>query len=199
MDGGDGGARGGPAVCVFCGSSGAVAEVYRDAATRLGTALGRAGAEMIYGGGRVGLMGLAADAALAAGARVTGIIPRFLRDWEVGHEGIDELVVTETMHERKRLMHERADGFVALPGGLGTFDETVEAMTWRQLGVSDKPIVLANVAGYWDPFLALLRHAEAAGFVKPEHGAIPAVADGPEEAVALLRRLCAGGAPPPVS
>ena len=175
-----------PTVCVFCGSSANVAEVYKQSATLLGTALGQAGMDLVYGGGHVGLMGIVADAALAAGSRVTGIIPRFLEEFEVGHEGLDELVITETMHDRKQLMYERADAFVTLPGGLGTFDETIEVMTWTQLGLSSKPVILVNVDGYWDPFLALIRHSIAMGFAKPEHEAILSIVATPEEAIPLV-------------
>lgn len=175
-----------PTVCVFCGSSTNVAEAYRQSATLLGTALGQAEMDLVYGGGHVGLMGIVADAALAAGSRVTGIIPRFLKEFEVGHEGLDELVITETMHDRKQLMYERADAFVTLPGGLGTFDETIEVITWTQLGLSSKPVILVNVDGYWDPFLALIRHSIAEGFAKPEHEAILSIVATPEEAIPLV-------------
>jgi uncharacterized protein (TIGR00730 family) len=175
-----------PTVCVFCGSSTNVAEVYQQSAALLGTALGQAGMDLVYGGGHVGLMGIVADAALAAGSRVTGIIPRFLEEFEVGHEGLDELVITETMHNRKQLMYERADAFVTLPGGLGTFDETIEVITWTQLGLSSKPVILVNVDGYWDPFLALIRHSIAKGFAKPEHEAILSIVATPEEAIPLV-------------
>ncbi len=133
--------------------------------------------DLIYGGGRVGLMGIVADAALAAGSRVTGIIPRFLDEWEVGHDGLDELVVTETMHERKHLMYQSADAFVTLPGGLGTFDETIEVVTWTQLGLSKKPVILVNINGYWDRFLGLIRFAVDEGFAKQEHAGILTVVD----------------------
>ena len=175
-----------PTVCVFCGSSAGVAEVYRQSAILLGTALGQAGMDLVYGGGHVGLMGIVADAALAAGSRVTGIIPHFLDKFEVGHEGLDELVITETMHGRKKLMYDRADAFVALPGGLGTFDETIEVITWTQLGLSSKPVILVNVDGYWNPFLALIRHSIDKGFAKPEHETILSIVTTPEEAIPLV-------------
>jgi uncharacterized protein (TIGR00730 family) len=109
-------------------------------------------------------MGLLADSAIAAGGRVIGIIPKFLMDWEVGHEGLDELIVTESMHDRKRAMYDRADGFISLPGGLGTLDETFEALTWTQLKLASKPIILLNTAGYWDPLVSLIKHIEATNF-----------------------------------
>jgi hypothetical protein len=155
------------AVCVYCGSSGRVAALYREAASELGASLAAAGIEIVFGGGRVGLMGLLADAALAAGGRVTGIIPRHLRDAELAHPGLGELVIVESMHERKRLMAERADAFAVLPGGIGTLDETFEILSWKQLGLHDKPILVADVDGYWAPLRALLDHLVAGGFAAP--------------------------------
>ena len=145
-------------LCVYCGSSGRVHEAYRTAAKQLGTMLADAGIELVYGGGRVGLMGLLADAVLAAGGRVIGIIPSHLHDYEVGHHGISELIVVRSMHERKQRMFELSDAFAVLPGGLGTLDETFEIITWRQLRLHDKPIVIVDVEGYWKPFKAMLDH-----------------------------------------
>ncbi len=125
----------------------------------------------MYGGGAVGLMGVVADAAMGAGGRVTGIIPRALEEREIGHREVTELVVVETMHERKALMAHRSDGFVALPGGIGTLEELVEALTWTQLGIHRKPVGLLDVAGYWQPLLVLLDHAVEQRFVRPEHRA----------------------------
>jgi uncharacterized protein (TIGR00730 family) len=156
------------AVCVYCGSSGAVAERYREAAGQLGAGLAGAGIETVFGGGRVGLMGLLADAALAAGGRVTGIIPVRLRDAELAHRGVTELLVVANMHERKRLMAERADAFAVLPGGIGTLDEMFEILSWRQLGLHQKPIFLVDIDGYWAPLRALLGHIVAAGFAGPQ-------------------------------
>jgi hypothetical protein len=155
-------------VCVYCGSSGRVAERYREAATQLGAGLTAAGIETVFGGGGVGLMGLLADAALAAGGRVTGIIPGRLRDAELAHRGVTELLVVATMHERKRLMAERADAFAVLPGGIGTLDEMFEILSWRQLGLHQKPIFLVDVDGYWAPLRALLGHIVEAGFARPQ-------------------------------
>jgi uncharacterized protein (TIGR00730 family) len=152
-------------LCVYCGSSERVDEIYRSTATRLGKVLAEARIEIIYGGGRVGLMGLVADAALAAGGRVTGIIPDFLHDPERAHTGLSELIVVGSMHERKQRMFERADGFVILPGGLGTLDEAFEIITWKQLKLHDKPIVLVDTAGYWAPLDHLIDHIIAHGFV----------------------------------
>ena len=156
-------------ICVFCGSSSRVDERYRHSATTLGHLLAARGAELIYGGGRVVLMGLVADAALERGARVTGVIPRFLMNLEVGHGAVSELVVTESMHDRKAVMYERADAFVVLPGGLGTLDETLEVLTWSQLRLSSKPVVIVDVGGYWKPLLALIEHSIEAGFTRPEN------------------------------
>jgi uncharacterized protein (TIGR00730 family) len=154
-------------LCVYCASSARVDARYRDAATMLGRLAAEAEVEIVYGGGRVGLMGLLADAALAAGGRVTGIIPSHLYEREVGHAGLSELIVVASMHERKQRMFELADAFVTLPGGLGTLDETIEIMTWKQLGLHDKPIVIVDIAGYWAPFTALVDNAIAAGFTTP--------------------------------
>jgi uncharacterized protein (TIGR00730 family) len=154
-------------LCVYCGSSGAVDQHYRDAASELGARLGAAGIGLVYGGGRVGLMGLLADAALAAGGEVIGIIPSRLRDAELAHTGATELVVVDSMHERKRLMAEAADAFAILPGGIGTLDEMFEILSWKQLGLHDKPILLADIAGYWTPLRDLLDHIVERGFAGP--------------------------------
>jgi uncharacterized protein (TIGR00730 family) len=152
------------ALCVYCGSSGAVAAPYREAASELGERLARAGIEIVFGGGRVGLMGLLADAALAGGGRVTGIIPARLREAELAHQGISELVIVDNMHERKRLMAERADAFAVLPGGIGTLDEAFETLSWKQLGLHDKPIYLVDIDGYWAKLRALLDEIVERGF-----------------------------------
>jgi len=143
-------------ICVFCGSRYGAEPRFRAAATRFGELAGAAGAKLIYGGGHVGLMGAVADAAMAAGGEVVGLIPTRLLEREVGHRAITELVVTADMCERKQQMINRADAFVTLPGGLGTLDELLEVVTLRQLGYHDKPIVILNLAGYWDPLLALV-------------------------------------------
>jgi uncharacterized protein (TIGR00730 family) len=154
-------------VCVYCGSSGAVDERYRAAATELGTALAEGGIELVYGGGHRGLMGLLADAALAAGGRVTGIIPAAMREAEWAHEGVSELLVVDTMHTRKRLMAEKAEAFAILPGGVGTLDETFEILSWRQLRLHDKPIFLVDIGGYWRPLRTLFDHIAETGFAPP--------------------------------
>jgi uncharacterized protein (TIGR00730 family) len=151
-------------LCVYCGSAGAVDRRYRDAARELGECLAGRGIELVFGGGRIGLMGVVADAVLAGGGRVTGVIPDRLRDAELAHPGATELIVTGSMHERKRVMAERADAFAVLPGGIGTLDEMFEILTWRQLGLHDKPIFLVDVAGYWQKLRALLDHLVAQHF-----------------------------------
>lgn len=176
--------------CVYCGSSSRVAEPYKKAAHELGEILAKCGVEVIYGGGRVGLMGIVADAALAAGGRVTGVIPEHIQALEVGHTGLSELCVVDSMHERKHMMVGRADGFVILPGGLGTMDEFFEIVTWKQLRLHGKPIVVVNVAGYWDPLLALYDHMIEAGFAQPGCRDFIRVVNGVDE---VLAALSAGG------
>lgn len=173
-------------ICVFCGSSGSVDDAFRQAATEFGTLVGERGYDLVYGGGHVGLMGIAADAALAAGASVLGVIPKFLQDYEVGHDGLNELIVTDNMHDRKRIMYERSDAFVILPGGLGTMDETFEVVTWTQLGLSKKPVVIANINGFWDPLLGLVDHLITTGFARKENRAILQVAQSVEEIFPMI-------------
>ena len=148
-------------VCVYCGAKAGRDPAWAEAAVALGRGLAERGVEMVYGGGRVGLMGIAADAALQAGGKVVGVIPRFLRRAEVGHGAVTQLVLVETMHERKQRMSEIADAFVILPGGLGTLDEMFEIVTWKQLGLHDKPIVVADIGGFWQPLRELLDHVVA--------------------------------------
>ncbi|MEM6665963.1 MAG: TIGR00730 family Rossman fold protein [Pseudomonadota bacterium] len=152
-------------VCVYCGASPGQNPAYVAAATELGSALAAAGIRLVYGGGSLGLMGTVARAALRGGGQVTGIIPRFLVRQEVMLEGVDDLIVTTSMHERKQLMFERSDAFVALPGGIGTLEELVEMLTWLQLGQHEKPVALANVEGFWDPLQALIGHMDHEGFL----------------------------------
>jgi hypothetical protein len=184
-------------ICVYCGSSASVAEPYRHAASEVGRLLGERGIRVIYGGGRVGLMGLVADAALAAGGEVTGIIPRHIEELEVAHQTLSELIVVETMHERKRMMVDRAQGFVVLPGGLGTLDETFEILTWKQLSLHHHPVVILNVDGYWDPLIALVRHAAAEGFVRPQHAHLFRVVASVEEVLPALAAETHGGGSAP--
>jgi len=157
------------AVCVFCGSSAGANPVYAEAARRMGETLAARRLTLVYGGGRVGLMGEVARAALAAGGPVVGVIPQALMRKELAYEDLTELHVVASMHERKALMAERSDGFVAMPGGYGTFEEFCEVLTWAQLGFHSKPVALLDVNGYYRPLLALFDHAMAEGFVRPVH------------------------------
>ena len=152
-------------ICVYCGSRPGVDTRFAHTAAEVGHWIGARGGQLVYGGGRSGLMGVVADATLAAGGRVVGVIPRTLVEREHAHRGCTELHVVETMHERKRIMAERADAFVALPGGIGTFEELFETWTWRQLGYHDKPLGLLNQDGYYDALLALVRHSVGNGFM----------------------------------
>lgn len=156
-------------ICVYCGSSAGSGPEYAQAAQALGGLLARNGLTLVYGGAEVGLMGLVADAALAAGGRVVGVIPRDLVDREIAHPNLTELVEVGSMHDRKLRMFELADAFVALPGGLGTLEELTEMATWAQLGIHRKPIVTLDVNGYWQPFHAFLREAVRHGFMKQEN------------------------------
>jgi hypothetical protein len=179
-------------LCVFCGASGDVDPAYRDAATRLGRLIAEAGIELVYGGGHIGLMGLLADAALKAGGKVTGVITDYLNQREIGHAGLSELVVVETMHERKQCMSELADAFAILPGGFGTLDETLEILTWRQLGLHDRPLLIVNIAGYWDTLLALFEQVIAQNFAGASARDLYRVVAGVE---AVLPALAAAPAP----
>ncbi len=154
-------------ICVFCGSAPGVRPSYSAAAKELGVALARNGMTLVYGGGRLGLMGIVADAVLQAGGRVIGVIPRMLIEREAAHTSLTRQHVVTTMHERKTLMAEMSDAFVGLPGGMGTFDELVEIVTWAQLGLHAKPVILANIDDYFRPMYAMLDYAVQEGFVTP--------------------------------
>jgi len=156
-------------ICVFCGSSPGDDPAYTAAAESVAEALVARGVRVVYGGAHVGLMGAVADTALAAGGQVVGVIPRSMVDREVAHRGLTELHVVGSMHERKALMADLSDGFVALPGGMGTLEELTEVLSWAQLGLHHKPVALLDVDGYWDAWLAFLDRAVAAGFLRPEH------------------------------
>lgn len=175
-------------VCVYCGSSAGTHGAYAEAAEYLGSALAERGLGLVYGGAGKGLMGRVADAALGAGGRVVGVIPRSLVDREIAHEGLDELHVVASMHERKALMAELADAFVALPGGFGTLEEIVETLTWAQLGFHAKPCGLLNVRGYYDELLAFVSRAERDGFLRREHRDMLLVESQPDR---LLDRFAA--------
>lgn len=164
-------------ILVFCGSSPGRLPDYVDAARALGTELAARGLGLVYGGAEVGMMGAVADAVLAGGGEVTGVIPRMLLRKEVGHQGLTDLRVVETMHERKALMESLADGILALPGGFGTIEELFEILTWAQLGLHAKPVGLLNVAGYWDRLLSFLDHTVAERFLRDEQRRALLVAD----------------------
>jgi uncharacterized protein (TIGR00730 family) len=154
-------------VCVYCGASTGASSTFLQIATDVGRALGEHRIRLVYGGGGIGLMGAVADAALAAGGDVVGIIPQHLQRAELGHRGLTELKIVDTMHTRKRMMFDLSEAFIVLPGGMGTLDETFEIITWRQLGMHDKPIILLNHEQYWDPFLGLVDHVIGNGFARP--------------------------------
>ncbi|MER8414769.1 TIGR00730 family Rossman fold protein [Mesorhizobium sp. M1066] len=176
-------------VCVYCGSSPGRDETYIKAGHLLGRSIAKAGLRLVYGGGTKGIMGAVAEGALKAGGKVTGIIPRFLINKEASEtalDRLDELLITDNMHERKHKMFEKSDAFVALPGGIGTVEEIIEIMTWGQLGHHRKPIVFGNVKGFWDPMLALLDHMAAEGFIHTAQRVKPLVIDDPEAIVAAI-------------
>ena len=173
-------------ICVFCGSRPGVRPAYRAAAEALGQLLAERGIELVYGGGNVGLMGCVADACLAAGGKVVGVIPRALLEWEVGHEGLTRLEVVDSMHTRKARMAELADGFIALPGGFGTFEELFEILTWAQLGFHNKPVALFNVEGYYLPLIQMLERSVGEGFMKNENRGLLLIE---ENLFALLRAM----------
>jgi uncharacterized protein (TIGR00730 family) len=156
-------------ICVFCGSSAGARPAYRQAAQTIGRLLCRRGIELVYGGGHIGLMGIVADACLGEGGRVIGVIPQALADKEVAHSGLTELRIVKSMHERKSVMAELSDAFLALPGGYGTWEELFEVLTWSQLGIQRKACALLNVEGYYDPLLAMADKALADGFLRGVH------------------------------
>jgi uncharacterized protein (TIGR00730 family) len=172
-------------ICVFCGANPGEDPAFTAAALELGAALAAGGHQLVYGGGRVGLMGVLADAAIAGNGTVIGFIPQALVDREVAHLGITELVVTETMHTRKAAMCDRADGFIALPGGYGTLDEVLEILTWNQIGSIAKPVVFLDVGGYYDSLFRFLDDSVEAGLVKPAHRAMAQRATSVEVAIAI--------------
>lgn len=180
-------------VCVFAGSSPGSRPQYAAAARALAVELVRRGLGLVYGGGSVGLMGVLADAALSAGGEVIGVIPQGLASRELAHAGLTELRVVSSMHQRKALMAELVDGFIALPGGLGTFEETLEILTWSQLGIHRKPVGALNAAGYFEGLRRMLAHAVAEGFVRPEYQALLLFE---EEPPALLDAFAAWQPPP---
>ena len=176
-------------VCVYCGSRPGARPAYRALAEALGTAIGQRGWQLVYGGGRAGLMGLVADATLAAGGRVVGVIPESLMRLEVGHAGLSELHVVQTMHQRKQMMAERSDAFIAMPGGIGTFEELFEVWTWRHLGYHNRPLGLLDAEAFWAPMLGFLQHAVTEGFMGADQ---MAMLHTDTDAGQLLDRLMAG-------
>ena len=179
-------------VCVYCGSRTGSNPAHEEAARALGAALAREGVRLVYGGGSVGLMGTVARACLDGGGRVTGVIPRFLEEREVMLRRVDELIVTDDMHQRKRRMFEEADAFVALPGGIGTLEEVVEMITWAQLGRHRKPVLLADIGGFWGPLTELLDHMIDEGFITAETMIRYLIASDVEAIVPMLRSAVAG-------
>ncbi|MCA3191409.1 MULTISPECIES: TIGR00730 family Rossman fold protein [unclassified Cupriavidus] len=175
-------------VCVYCGSSPGFRPEYAVAARALGQTMAEQGLALVYGGGKVGLMGIVADSVLAHGGTAIGVIPDALMQKEVGHRGLTELHVVRNMHERKQMMADRSDAFIAMPGGVGTFEELFETFTWAQLGYHDKPVGLLNVAGFYDGMLAFLNHAVGEGFLKQIHADMLHVSTSPQD---LLGQLAA--------
>lgn len=182
-------------ICVYCGSSDAIPDSYREAARALGALFNARGYELVFGGGRVGMMGEIADAVLAGGGRVWGVIPRKLMELEVGHTGCTELFIVDGMHARKTMMAQLADGFIALPGGWGTMEELFEMATWRQLGYHQKPVGLLDVDGYYSHLLAWIETAREAGFIRPGDRDLVLTDDDPAR---LLDRMAVAPPPPPL-
>jgi uncharacterized protein (TIGR00730 family) len=175
-------------ICVFCGSSSGSSPVYRAAAEQVGRYLAARGIGVVYGGGKIGLMGALADAALAADGEVIGVIPGHLMAREIGHNGLTKMHVVNSMHERKAMMADLSDGFIALPGGFGTFEEFCEVLTWSQLGLHKKPCGLLNVAGYYSPLLEMFDHAVTEGFVRGENRGIVLSHDEISKLVEMMER-----------
>ena len=175
-------------ICVYCGANAGVSPHYAEAARALGRALVERNLSLVYGGGNVGLMGIIADEVLRLGGEVTGVIPTALVEREVGHTGLTRQFIVKDMHERKAMMAQLADGFIAMPGGMGTLEELFEMLTWSQLGIHAKPIGLLNVDGFYDSLHGFIQHASEQGFIRPQHVALMQVESEPE---ALLRRMVA--------
>jgi uncharacterized protein (TIGR00730 family) len=176
-------------VCVYCGSSTGNKKIYREMAEAMGALLAKRGIGLVYGGGNVGLMGIVADAALAAGGEVIGVIPHSLANREIAHAGVTDLRVVDSMHTRKALMAELSDAFIAMPGGVGTFEEFFEAVTWTQLGVHHKPCGLLNAGAFYSPLAAFIDQAVTEGFIKPIHRAMIVVDDDPERLLNALATI----------
>ena len=179
-------------ICVYCGSNAGSKPIYTERAIALGDRIARDGLRLVYGGGKVGLMGVIADEVLRLGGEATGVIPKALVEREVGHAGLTRLFVVKDMHERKAMMAELSEGFIAMPGGMGTLEELFEMLTWAQLGIHAKPIGLLNANGFWDGLVGFVQHQSAEGFVRPEHVGLMRVDADPG---ALIRSLRAAAAP----
>lgn len=177
-------------ICVYCGSSKGFSSDYSDAATELGKTLADKKIQLVYGAGNVGLMGVIADAVLKEGGHVLGVIPRFLKEWEVCHDGLTELIVTETMHERKSIMEKRSDGIIMMPGGFGTLDEFFEILTWKQLKLHNMPIGVLNVNGYYDSIMEHVRKMSKEGFLKESNLDLFCISSTVE---GLLQKMAASG------
>ena len=175
-------------VCVYCGSSNKAAPVYKDAAISMGRIIGQSGMSLVYGGGSVGLMGLTADNALKAGGKVIGIIPEHIQEREVGNPDLTELYVVDSMHARKQMMVDYSDAFIVLPGGVGTLDEFFEIITWWQLGLHDKPIILVNINNYWDALIEVLGAMVREHFLRKEDKACIQVVSGPDDVLDALAK-----------
>ena len=176
-------------LCVYCGSSDRGRQTHHDAALRLGGIMAEAGIRLVYGGGRIGMMGRIADAVIDGGGEVIGIIPQFLEQVEVGHSGVTQLIVTDNMHDRKQKMAELSDAFLIMPGGLGTLDETFEILTWKQLGLHDKPVIIADIGGYWRHLTELIDHMIAESYAKPENRALFQVIGSVDELLPALEAM----------
>jgi len=179
------------AIAVYCGSAHGVSPAYAEGARALGRAMAAQGLGLVYGGGNVGLMGVIADEVMRSGGAAVGVIPQALMDREVGHTGLTRLYVVKDMHERKAMMADLADGFIAMPGGMGTLEELFEMLTWSQLGIHHKPIGLLNVDGYYDRLLGFVGHMQEQGFVKPQHAALMMAEPAPDALLARLRAAAA--------
>ena len=180
--------RAGPNICVFCGSNPGQDPIFANEAGNLASELVTRGYGLVYGGASVGIMGMLADQVMAKGGRVHGVIPSSLKEREVAHKGLTELRVVTTMHERKKLMFDLSEAFITFPGGFGTLDETFEIITWKQIGLHEKPIVFLNIKGFYAPLINFIDTAVAAGFIKPEHRKHFLVADTVKEAMDLIAK-----------
>jgi uncharacterized protein (TIGR00730 family) len=176
-------------LCVFCGSAKGIDPRHQEAASRLGAQLAAHGVTLVYGGGDIGIMGAVADAALEAGGKVIGVIPEHLVSMEVAHHGVSELIVVDSMHSRKRRMFDLSDAFCILPGGLGTLDETFEILTWKQLRLHNKPVILVNEGGYWGPLLAMIEHMVSNGYARPENLRLFSVVDNVDDVLSTAEAM----------